>query len=93
MKNIFTEHPHSIGESYFQHLKFAFTFGWKMVMGGSACMIHAIFPFLFQKTGSDILFHLTHFFIERMPANEEKIKNLSLLIEKKQMDSEQYPEF
>ena len=27
MKNLFTKHPHAIGETYFQHLKFAFIFG------------------------------------------------------------------
>jgi hypothetical protein len=92
MKNIFTKHPHSIGETYFQHLKFALSFGWNMVLGGSACIIHAIFPFFFQNTGSDKLFNLTKFFIERMPPTEERIQTFISLIEKKQADSQRYQE-
>jgi len=52
--NLFNKHPNSIGESYFQHMRFAFTFGGKMVIGGLACIIHGIFPFLFESTGSTI---------------------------------------
>lgn len=84
MKNIFTEHPHSIGESYIQHLTFAFSFGWNMMLGGIAGMIHAIFPFFFQKTGSNKLFHMAAFFIERTPTIDENIQGIAALIEKKQ---------
>ncbi len=62
---IFTEHPESIGETYFQHLKHALCFGLKMAIGGIACMIHAIFPFLFQKTGSRALEELHSKFAKR----------------------------
>ena len=84
MKNIFTRHPHSVGESYFQHCKFALSFGLKMIIGGAACLIHAIFPFFFQKTGSDILIKLIHFFIERTPKIESRIELLAQLIKNKQ---------
>lgn len=83
MKNIFTEHPHSIGETYFQHLKFAFIFGGNMVIGGLACIIHAIFPFLFQKTGSNYLIRMTYHFIDRTPQLETRFTALSECIEKK----------
>ena len=72
MKNIFTNHPHSVGETYFQHFKFAIQFGINMVVGGVACMIHAIFPCFFEKTGSNILFNMVHYFILRMPKIEER---------------------
>jgi hypothetical protein len=48
----FTEHPASVGESYLQHLRVAVTFGMRMVFGGLACLVHALFPFLFVGTGS-----------------------------------------
>ena len=51
--NPFTRHPREIGESYGAHFGTAFGFGLKMVGGGIACMIHAICPFLFERTGSE----------------------------------------
>ena len=83
MKNIFTDHPQSIGETYFQHFRFAFAFGINMLLGGFACIIHALFPFVFKKTGSDYLLKMTKHFVERMPTAEERIIVLSKSIEKK----------
>lgn len=74
MKNPFTAHPQTIGETYSEHLKFASKFGLKMLLGGSACLIHALFPFIFQKTGSQILLKLIHEFLQRMPLDERKVK-------------------
>ena len=48
----FTEHPASVGESYWQHLRRAVGFGARMVCGGCACLVHAFLPFLFVRTGS-----------------------------------------
>ena len=49
---IFTDHPQSVGESYGEHLMMAGGFGVRMVLGGMACLIHALLPFLFVRTGS-----------------------------------------
>lgn len=49
---LFIEHPKSIGETYDQHFRTAFSFGWRMVVGGLACMVHAIVPGVFVKTAS-----------------------------------------
>jgi hypothetical protein len=83
MKNIFTKHPHSLEESYFEHLFFALKFGTTMLLGGLACILHAIFPFLFEKTGSNLLLKMTHNFVERMPVAEERVIYLSKMIESK----------
>lgn len=83
MPNIFTQHPHSVNETYLEHLKFAFSFGMNMLMGGLACMIHAIFPFLFQQTGSNLLLRLMQRLIDRTPVIEERVIILSKLIKKK----------
>jgi len=48
----FSEHPASVGETYFEHLGQATSFGIRMILGGFACMLHGLFPFLFVKTGS-----------------------------------------
>ena len=52
MLDAFTRHPTAIGESYGQHLAQAGAFGATMLAAGAACLIHAIFPFLFEKTAS-----------------------------------------
>lgn len=73
MKNIFTEHPHSLGETYWQHFYHASRFGTAMVIGGIACCIHALLPFCFKKTGSNYLLRMTNDFIYRMPAVDDRI--------------------
>jgi len=50
--NLFTRHPTEIGESYGAHLVNASAFGGRMLLGGMAVLIHAVFPFLFVHTGS-----------------------------------------
>jgi hypothetical protein len=51
----FTHHPASVGESYGQHFIHAGGFGLSMIGGGLACLVHAILPFLCEKTGSQII--------------------------------------
>lgn len=48
----FTEHPRSVGETYFEHMGVAFSFGGTMVIGGLACLAHGVFPRLFMRTAS-----------------------------------------
>ena len=49
---LFTEHPESVGETYGEHLLEAAGFGTRMILGGLACLVHAVLPFLFGHTGS-----------------------------------------
>lgn len=58
--SLFTDHPASVGETYTQHLNHAGYFGFRMVFGGFACLIHAVLPFLFVKTGSVAITELHH---------------------------------
>lgn len=51
IKRAFTEHPASVGETYFEHMGMAFGFGAKMVLAGLACLVHAFLPFLFTRAG------------------------------------------
>jgi len=52
MFQAFTDHPHSVGETFGEHFMFASSFGARMVAGGLACFVHGFFPFLFVRTGS-----------------------------------------
>jgi hypothetical protein len=54
VKNPFTAHPNSVGEGYLEHGLFACRYGMKMTAGGLAALLHGVFPFLFQTTGSRI---------------------------------------
>ena len=52
-KNPFTHHPREVDESYGEHFVNAGRFGLRMIGGGIACIVHAIFPFLFVNKGSE----------------------------------------
>jgi hypothetical protein len=54
----FTEHPASVGESYGEHLGRALCFGTRMIFAGIACLVHAVLPFLFVRTGSQAISEL-----------------------------------
>ena len=58
IQRLFTEHPASVGESYWGHLLRASWFGGKMLLGAGACFVHALFPFVFVKTGSQAITQL-----------------------------------
>jgi hypothetical protein len=69
----FTEHPASVGESYAEHFVVASGFGFAMLRGGLACLVHGVFPFLCTTTGSSTVRALhermvTHRVREREPA-------------------------
>ncbi len=51
----FTDHPASVGESYWQHLAFALGFAVKLLLAGLAALVHAILPFLFKTTASRLI--------------------------------------
>lgn len=51
----FTAHPQSVGETYVQHAAMASGFGFRLMLAGMACLVHAVLPFLFVKTGSSMI--------------------------------------
>lgn len=54
-ERIFLEHPRSLGESYWHHQRVALKIGVLMIAGGVACVIHALVPMLFERTGSNTI--------------------------------------
>jgi uncharacterized integral membrane protein (TIGR00698 family) len=52
MLKAFTQHPETVGESYFEHLGSAWGFASTMAVGAMACLLHGLFPFAFQSSGS-----------------------------------------
>ncbi len=53
--DIFTDHPQSVGESYFEHMRFAAGFSFQMMGAGLAALVHAFLPFLFVSTASQLV--------------------------------------
>lgn len=49
---LFTDHPRSVGETYLEHMESALSFGVRLIAAGLACVVHAMLPFLFVRTGS-----------------------------------------
>jgi len=62
---IFTTHPESVGETYFGHMHSALWFAGKLFSATFCCLVHAAFPFMFERTGSRIVTEL----YDRMVAN------------------------
>lgn len=55
LRKLFLDHPEQVGESYGEHLVVAARFGIAMVLGGAACMVHALLPALYPTRGSDTI--------------------------------------
>jgi hypothetical protein len=55
MELSFTKHPNDVGETYGEHFMVASSFGTAMILGGLACLVHGVLPFLFTSTGSQTI--------------------------------------
>ena len=69
---LFTDHPRAIGETYGQHARTALSFGWRMTLGGLACMVHAVVPGIFVKTASRTVVQLDAEMRGRVPTPAEE---------------------
>ena len=67
--NPFTKHPKSVDETYFQHMKCAFTFFYTLLGLSLAALVHSVFPFLFQTTASRGVKKLNDCMKDRRPDN------------------------
>lgn len=50
---LFLAHPRSAGQGYFEHMRFAWSFGATMAVGTVAALVHGLFPFLCQTAAGD----------------------------------------
>lgn len=53
IERVFLDHPRQVGESYGEHAAVAARFGVTLLIAGLACLVHAVIPSLFTRTGSD----------------------------------------
>ena len=66
----FTEHPATVGETYGQHFVSAMGFSASLLKAAVCCAIHALFPWCFEKTGSNCIAGL----YERMITNRSRLE-------------------
>jgi hypothetical protein len=57
-ERLFLDHPHSVGESYFEHLGVASSFAIELFVAALACAVHALVPGLCVRTGSQAITRL-----------------------------------
>ena len=55
MIEYFLRHPRTVGESYIEHMSVAMGFGVMMIVGGLACLVHALVPAWFEFTASRVI--------------------------------------
>lgn len=55
---LFTAHPNSVDETFGEHFLFALRFAGLLFAAAGAALVHAILPFLFEKTASRIIARL-----------------------------------
>ncbi|SPH17770.1 hypothetical protein DEA8626_01297 [Defluviimonas aquaemixtae] len=54
----FTDHPDSVDETYLEHAAFAGRFSLALFGAAFAALVHALLPFMFEKTASRIVARL-----------------------------------
>ncbi|MBM6593785.1 DUF6356 family protein [Microvirga pudoricolor] len=67
LKQLFTEHPESVGESYFDHMRVALSFAGPLALAALAALVHAFLPFLFVTTASATVKRLYARMANRVP--------------------------
>ncbi len=68
-QRLFTDHPASVGESYWEHFANAMGFGLRMIGGGIVCLVHALIPGVCCTKASEMIGELH----ERMIMNRRRL--------------------
>ena len=68
--NFLTEHLRAIDKSYFEHLKDALYYGFRLLIGGIGAILHAIFPFILTSIASDTSDELHKMNINRLNSDD-----------------------
>jgi hypothetical protein len=59
VSKLFMAHPASVGESYFEHMKFALKFSGRLFRAGFAAFAHGFVPAVCETTASEAVFAMT----------------------------------
>lgn len=72
-------HLAEVGETYFEHMRFALLVGALAVGAGSACMLHAIIPAVCERSCSRAVASLQRLFADRSQLDSVVAENSALL--------------
>ncbi len=50
---LFLAHPRSAGQGYFEHMRFAWSFGATLAVATIAALVHGLLPFVCQSAAGD----------------------------------------
>jgi hypothetical protein len=67
LKRLMTDHPHSVGESYGEHMRVALSFAGPLAVASAAAFVHAFLPFLCVTTASRTVKKLHARIVSRAP--------------------------
>jgi hypothetical protein len=73
-------HLADVGESYFEHMRFALLVGTLAMGAGLACILHAIIPAMCERSCSRAIASLQRLFVDRSRTEEVIAENSALLI-------------
>ena len=71
LKEDFTEHPALVGETYLEHMWCCVRISLHLLCIIFILLIHGIFPFMFERTGSSLLSELHETMQERINYGKE----------------------
>ena len=75
MKNIFTKHPNSVGESYLQHFGKALQFSALLLSLSFKALVHALLSFCYETAVSDKIKALSEGMQKRRQEAMKKIQD------------------
>jgi len=67
-QRLFTAHPATVNENYWQHFASAAGFGFRMIWGGLVCLVHAFIPGVCCTKASEMIGELH----DRMVTNRRR---------------------
>lgn len=73
---LFTDHPRSVDENYWQHFAVAGKFGLTMIRGGLQALVHAFIPGLCITSGSDTVKRLNKIMVEQRRAKGQAVTEM-----------------
>jgi hypothetical protein len=76
-QRLFTGHPATVNENYWQHFASATGFGFRMIWGGLVCLVHAFIPGVCCTKASEMISELH----DRMVTNRRRLPKPTELME------------
>ena len=74
LDRVFLAHPRTVGESYLEHSAFALRIATRLLLAGTAALVHSIVPCLCETTASRIILAMNADIVaRRAKANQPQV--------------------